>query len=292
MNGGPWGRGSKKRLHPLVPGILWVPWAYCYRCSFKLTYPDCDVFCAKFVEEFFNDPRSPLSEPAGIITEPMQGAGGLIVPPNKFLQTLRKICDKEGIPLIFDEVLTAWGRTGKLFGCQHSGVTPDIMGWGKSIGGGIPGISAIIAKEELMDKWAEGVHGSTFGGNPLSCRAALAALEVIEEEKLVDNSARLGDYLMKALKDLAEEHPTMGDIRGKGLFIGIEMVKDRDTKEPYSEAAFNIQRELQKGEPGVLMIIVGPSKNILRLLPPLVIKKEEIDMVIDRLQVILTKLKL
>jgi 4-aminobutyrate aminotransferase-like enzyme len=222
----------------------------------------------------------------------MQGAGGLIVPPNKFLQTLRKICDKEGIPLIFDEVLTAWGRTGKLFGCQHSGVTPDIMGWGKSIGGGIPGISAIIAKEELMDKWAEGVHGSTFGGNPLSCRAALAAIEVIEEEKLVDNSARLGDYLMKALKDLAKEHQTMGDIRGKGLFIGIEMVKDRDTKEPYSEAAFNIQRELQKGEPGVLMIIVGPSKNILRLLPPLVIKKEEVDMVIDQLQVILTKLKL
>lgn len=289
MCGGPWGRSTKRRLHPLVPGVIFAPWAYCYRCSFGLEYPDCGVQCAKFVEDLFTDSRSPISEPAGIITEPMQGAGGLIVPPNEFLQRLRKICDKEDIPLIYDEILTGLGRTGTLFGCEHSGTVPDIMSLGKSLGGGVPGVSGIIGKVEMMDVWKEGVHGSTFGGNPLSCSAALAALDVLEEEKLAENSAKVGAYFLKALKKLAEEHPVMGDVRGKGLFIAVETVKDRKTKEPDPESAFKIQSGLSKEEPGVVIIVVGPYKNVLRFLPPLIINREEVDFAIEKLETVLKK---
>jgi 4-aminobutyrate aminotransferase len=207
---------------------------------------------------------------AAIFVEPVQGEGGYIVPPDGFLPALRQLCDRHGILLVADEVQSGVGRTGKMFASEHYGVEPDIITVAKGLGSGMP-IGAFIAKESLMS-WGAGAHGSTFGGNPVSCAAALATLDLVEREYL-PNVGRVAPHLMAGIARLAERFPVIGDVRGKGLMVGIEFVRDRTSREPHPELVHElVQRAFAKG-----LLLLSAGKSSLRLAPPLVVGLEEID---------------
>lgn len=261
---------QRERFLPLVPGVTHIPYPYCYRCPFKLAYPECDYWCIEFVEEMLFRKYVPPSETAGILFEPIQGEGGYIVPPTEYFQRL-KLADKYDLLLIDDEVQAGTGRTGKWFAIENWETVPDIVCIAKGIASGLP-LGVMVARSEVMD-WCWGAHGSTFGGNPVSCAASLATIETIKQEKLVENASKQGEYILKRFRELGEEHEMIGDIRGKGLMIGVELVKDRKSKEPAEKAAQEIiTRSWKKG---VAIITAGTST--LRIAPPLTITKELID---------------
>ncbi|WP_406945950.1 aspartate aminotransferase family protein [Halobacillus sp. SY10] len=237
---------------------------------------DPAVYCVdqleKDVEMLFDHQVTP-EEVACIIVEPVLGEGGYIIPPKEWLQKVRDICDQHGILLIFDEVQTGFGRTGEWFAAQTFGVTPDIMAIAKGIASGMP-LSATVASKELMSQWPMGTHGTTFGGNPLACSAALATLDVIEEEQLLDNSRTLGTYAVDRLEEIRERHRVIGDIRGVGLMIGIEIV-DPVTGKPDGDGMMRVlDLSLEKG---VLFYLCGKHQEVIRMIPPLVVSQEEID---------------
>jgi 4-aminobutyrate aminotransferase-like enzyme len=271
---------------PSILGVAHVPYAYCYRCIYNLEYPECDMQCTRFIEELFRsgkygfrDPESNVTNVSAILVEPMIGAGGGIIPPKEFLQDLRRIADDYSLLLIADEVQMGMGRTGKWWGCDHSDVVPDILTIGKTIGGGIP-ISAVIAKAEIMDEWGPAAHGTTFGGTPLGCAAGLAVMEVFEKEKVVSRAARMGEYFLKGLNDLAEKHPLIGGVDGRGMELSFELVKDQKTKEPAIEEVELLHKECY--DRGVLYIRRGGFYGSrVTLLPSLLIEKEQIDRVIE-----------
>ncbi|REJ11031.1 aspartate aminotransferase family protein [Halobacillus trueperi] len=234
------------------------------------------VYCVdqleKDVEMLFDHQVTP-EEVACIIVEPVLGEGGYIIPPKEWLQKVRDICDQHGILLIFDEVQTGFGRTGEWFAAQTFGVTPDIMAIAKGIASGMP-LSATVASKELMSQWPMGTHGTTFGGNPLACSAALATLDIIEEEQLLDNSRTLGTYAVDRLEEIRERHRVIGDIRGVGLMIGIEIV-DPVTGKPDGDGMMRVlDLSLEKG---VLFYLCGKHQEVIRMIPPLVVSQEEID---------------
>ncbi|MFH0887454.1 MAG: aminotransferase class III-fold pyridoxal phosphate-dependent enzyme, partial [bacterium] len=210
-----------------------------------------------------------------IIIEPILGEGGYVVPPKDFIQGLRDLCTAKGIFLIFDEVQTGFGRTGKMFAAEHFDVEPDIMTVAKGIASGFP-ISALIAKSEIMDQWPAGSHGNTFTGNPVSCAAALATIDVIEKEKLLNNTVKRGAELISALHKLSRKYPVIGDVRGKGLMIGVEIVKPEEsgTGAPDPEMTKKIMGEALKD--GLILISCGISDNVIRIVPPLNVSKEEV----------------
>jgi taurine-pyruvate aminotransferase len=221
-------------LEPLVPGFVHVPPPYCYRCPYGWTYPGCELRCAKVVELTIRE--SGADNFAGIITEPIISALGAVVPPEGYLKALREICDKYHLVLIFDEVVTAFGRTGKLFGYEHSGVVPDILTLGKSITSGYVPLSATVVTKELAQIGFEPHFvGHTYTGHPLSCAIAYATIQVILEEKLVENSARMGVHLLDGLLRLKSKYPLIGDVRGKGLLIAMELVKDAEKTPAFEE---------------------------------------------------------
>lgn len=264
-------RKYKDPYVPLSPDVYFLPYAYCYRCPFKLSYPDCDVRCADYVEHVIEDPYSGIPSPAAIIVEPIQGESGIIIPPDEFLIRLRKIADKHGLVLIADEIQCGLGRTGKWFGCEHSGMIPDVITLAKSVGGiGLP-LSAILYKKEL-DVWEPGAHMGTFRGNAVAMAAGAAAIEFAEKIDLLSHVRSLGEESLKYLKDLMEESRIVGDVRGKGLMIGIEIVKDKRTKEPSAELTVKILQEAFKK--GLIVWRAGHYGNVIRLLPALVITKE------------------
>lgn len=272
---------------PTLHQIYRLPYAYCYRCFFGKEYPDCDMQCVRYIEMLFEavqgglrDPEHNITTVAGIVVEPMQCHAGYIVPPEDFLRGLRKICDRYNILLIVDEIQTGWGRSGKMWGCEHAGIEPDIMAIAKSLGGGIP-ISATIAKSEIFDSWGPAAHGTTFGGTPLACATGLAVLDIFREDKLVEQSARKGEYFLKRLEELQEKHQLIGHVDGRGLLIGIEFVKNRKTKEPAAEETEKMQHELFKR--GVLIEKSGYYGNRFNFIPALVITETQIDNVIDAL---------
>jgi 4-aminobutyrate aminotransferase len=256
---------------PLVPGITHVPYAYCYRCAYNLTYPECDLACVDHIEDVLFARSIPPDEVAAIFVEPVQGEGGYIVPPPGWLVRLRALCDKYGILLVDDEVQSGIGRTGKMFAIEHWGVEPDIVCSAKALASGMP-LSAMIARDEVMN-WPPGAHGSTFGGNPICCAAALATLDVIEEEGLLENAARVGERLMNNLCRLAEKSRLVGDVRGLGLMIGVELVKDKETKEGAKEETKKVMLECFKR--GLLTLPCGPSS--MRFSPPLIITEAQAD---------------
>jgi 4-aminobutyrate aminotransferase len=217
----------------------------------------------------------PAEEVAGIFVEPIQGEGGYIIPPDDFLHALRAICDKHGILLIFDEVQAGMGRTGKMFAWEHTGVKADILTLAKGIASGLP-LAATIASEETM-KWRPGAHASTFGGNPVACAAAVATLDLLESE-LVDNAAKVGARVMEMLRDAVGNHPAVGDIRGRGLMIGVELVKDRGTKERASDLRNDVVMHafLKHG-----MVILGAGQNTIRFCPGLTLSEEEAAVAVD-----------
>ena len=262
---------QRRYFFPLLPGVVHVPYPYCYRCPFKLTYPDCNYWCVDYIDEMVLRKYSPPEEVAGILFEPIQGEGGYVVPPPGYFERLKKLADRYGLLMIDDEVQAGMGRTGRWFALEHWKVEPDIVCMAKAIASGLP-LGATVARARLMD-WEGGAHASTFGGNPLSCAAAWAVIEVIEEEKLLENAAKQGVYIMKWLEDLKEECEIVGDVRGKGLMIGAEIVEDKQSKKPGSDKAKEIMLRCWKR--GVAIITCGTST--LRIAPPLIITRELVD---------------
>jgi len=254
---------------PLLPGIIHVPYAYCYRCAYHLTYPTCDLACVDAIEDLWLHKSVPPEEVAAIFVEPVQGEGGYIVPPPGWLEKLRALCDKYGILLVADEVQSGIGRTGRMFAIEHWEVEPDILCVAKALASGMP-LSAMVAREEVMT-WTPGAHGSTYGGNPVACAAALATLDVIQDEGLIENAARVGRFLLDRLRELAQESRLIGDVRGLGLMIGVELVRDKQTKKPAKEEA----RQVVQGcfERGLLLLTCGP--NGIRFSPPLILTEAQ-----------------
>ncbi len=258
---------------PFAPETYKVPSAYCYRCHYRSTYPGCGMHCLENFERFFTA-EVDAEHIAAMIIEPVQGEGGFIVPPPEFLPGLKAICESKGILFIADEVQTGFGRTGKMFAIENWGVEPDIITTAKSIAAGIP-LSAITGKAEYMDAPDAGNIGGTYGGNPLACAAGLETIKFIEDNKLCSRAAQIGSTTMKRLKGLQERCTVVGDVRGVGAMIGIELVKDRQTKEPAKEITSKVVKYCL--EQGVMLISAGIFSNVIRLLIPLVVTDEQLD---------------
>lgn len=269
---------QKRRFSPLVPGVTHVPYPYAYRnCRNPKDEEAYALGCARYIEEKLFKTMLPPEEVAAIFVEPIQGEGGYVVGPTIFMQELRKICDRHGILLVADEVQSGVGRTGKWWAIQHTGVEPDMVCIAKGIASGMP-LSVCMTRANIMD-WKPGSHASTFGGNPVAIASALATLNVIEREGLA-NAANVGDAMMKRLKEWPKKHPVVGEVRGRGLMLAVEIVKDQDTREATGE--WRNQIELLAYERGLL--ILGCGENSIRIAPPLVLKQEEADVALDILE--------
>jgi len=270
---------QKRRFSPLVPGVTHIRYPYVYRgCTG--TPEEQEAFaldCARYIEDKLFKTTLPPEEVAAIFVEPIQGEGGYVVAPDNFLRELRAICDRHGILLVADEVQSGAGRTGKWWAIQHSGVEPDIVCMAKGIASGMP-LGVCMAKAEIMD-WVPGSHASTFGGNPISIAAALATIDILEREG-VANAAKVGAMMLKRLNGWKKTHPLVGDIRGRGLMIGIELVRDKVTREP--AAALRNRVEMLAFERGLM--ILGCGETTLRLCPPLVINEHEATVALDILE--------
>jgi 4-aminobutyrate aminotransferase len=256
---------------PLLSGVEHVPYPYCYRCPLKMEYPNCGFACIDYIQENYFDKYVPPEEVAAFFIEPIQGEGGYVVPPDDYFKELFKRFGKYGILFADDEVQSGMGRTGKWFAIEHFGVVPDMISIAKALGGGLP-IGALIARADLMT-WQPGSHASTFGGNPVAAAAALAVISEIEERDLMGNARKQGEYIMNVFKEWREKYEIIGDVRGKGLMIGIEIVKDKKTKKFGSEEATKITELAWKK--GVLLITCG--RSTLRIAPPLTITRELVD---------------
>jgi 4-aminobutyrate aminotransferase len=270
---------QKRRFSPLVPGVTHVSYPDLYRAG--IGPQDAEKFalgCARYIEDkLFRTILAP-EEVAAIFVEPVQGEGGYVVAPTIFMQELRRICDKHGILLVLDEVQSGIGRTGKWFAVEHTGVHPDIVCMAKGIASGMP-LGVTLSKADIMD-WIPGSHASTFGGNPVCIAAALATLDVIENEGLLQNSQEVGDYMQKRMAGWPKKHRIVGDVRGRGLMIGVEIVKDQNTRE-YGASERDRVVELAF-ERGVLFLGCGPST--VRIAPPLIVTKDEADVAMDVLE--------
>jgi 4-aminobutyrate aminotransferase len=274
---------QKRRFSPLVPGVTHIRYPYAYRgCSGGPQEEEAfSLGCARYIEEkLFKTILAP-EEVAAIFVEPIQGEGGYVVAPTNFLQELRRICDRHGILLVVDEVQSGVGRTGKWWAIEHSGVQPDIVCLAKGIASGMP-LGVCMSRAEIMD-WLPGSHASTFGGNPVSIAAALATLDIIEREAMA-NAARVGALMLERLNGWKSTHPLVGDVRGRGLMIGVELVKDKATREP--APALRNRIETLAFERGLM--VLGCGETALRLCPPLVIKEEEATVALDILEEVLT----
>lgn len=275
---------QKKGFGQLLGGVHHIPYANCYRCAYNKTPDTCAVDCVKVLEDTVFRQVLPPNEVAAIMLEPIQGEGGYVVPPQKFFDELKRVAEKYGILLMFDEVQSGMGRTGKMWAAEHfQDAIPDIMTVAKGIASGLP-LSATIAKTQYM-QWTPGAHASTFGGNPVACSAALTTLELLEES-LMQNAATVGEHILNRLRDWPARFPSVGDVRGRGLMIGFELVKDQQTKERNPELRNNLeQAAFRKG-----VLILGCGPNSIRLCPPLVITKDQADFVVDTLEDCLTAL--
>ena len=263
----------KFNFGPFVPEIYRMPYAYCYRCPFNLAYPSCDTACADHLEEFFIANVAPENT-AAVIAEPIQGEGGFVTPPPEYFPKLKKICEKYEIPLIIDEIQAGAGRTGKFFAIEHWGVEPDIITLAKSFAGGMP-LSAVTGRSDLMNAPHIGGLGGTYGGNPVSCAAALAVLEILVEDDLMSRAESLGNLLWERFTRLQEQFEIIGYVRGKGPMLGMELVKDRETKEPAAEEAKKLVQLCY--EKGLIILSCGNFGNVIRTLMPFVITDEELE---------------
>ncbi|HEX5576129.1 MAG TPA: aminotransferase class III-fold pyridoxal phosphate-dependent enzyme, partial [Gemmatimonadales bacterium] len=278
---------SKARQHagfgPLLPDVHHVPFAYRYRCQYCSRESACNRGCIAVIEQDLFARHLDPHDVAAIFVEPIQGEGGYVVPPPGYLADLRALCDRYGILLVADEVQSGVGRTGKMFACEHEGVEPDIVLTAKGLGSGMP-IGAMIAKESVTT-WENGAHGSTFGGNPVCCAAALATLDLVENG-LMANAARLGERLMADACRLMTKHDCIGDVRGRGLMVGLEFVKDRETREPAPDLVNElVQRAFRQG-----LLLLGAGKSSLRLAPPLIIDQEDMDTAVGMIDACLSEI--
>jgi 4-aminobutyrate aminotransferase len=261
---------QRKHYNPLVPGITHIPYPYCYRCPFHLCYPDCGTTCVRWIEDTLFRTTIPPEEVAAVFVEPIQGEGGYIVPPPEFHRELYRLMKKYDILYVVDEVQSGMGRTGKMFAMEHFEVVPDMMALAKGIASGMP-LGALLAKAEIMT-WEAGSHASTFGGNPLSCQAAMATIELLQES-LIENANIQGKRLMDGLFTLQKTYECMGDVRGKGLMVAVEFVKDREKRTPDPQIRDRIiQQAFNKG-----LLLLGCGVNNIRFCPALTANPDEID---------------
>ncbi len=258
---------------PFASEIYRMPYAYCYRCPFNLKYPECNTACADYLEDFFIGNVAAEST-AAVLAEPIQGEGGFVTPPPEYFPKLKKICDKYGIKLIIDEIQAGAGRTGKFFAIEHWKVEPDIITMAKSFAGGMP-LSAVTGRTELMDAPHAGGLGGTYGGNPVSCSAALAVLEILIEDDMLARSKVLGETLIQKFNALKDKYEIIGDVRGKGPMLGLELVRDRETKEPASDEAKKLVQLCY--DKGLIILSCGNFGNVIRTLMPFVITDEQLE---------------
>jgi len=266
---------QRRHFFPLVPGVTHVPYPYCYRCPFNLTYPNCDYWCVDFIDEYVLQKYVPPEDVAAFVFESIQGEGGYIVPPPEYFPRLKKLADKYGILFIDDEIQAGMGRTGKWCAIEHWKVEPDIVCMAKSLASGLP-LSAMVAKAKVMD-WEGGTHATTFGGNPVACVASLATLDVIKNEHLMENAVKQGNYIMRRLNEVKEKSEILGDVRGKGLMIGAEIVENKKSKAPAPKKVEEIM--MRSWKRGVALITCGEST--IRIAPPLIITKDLIDSALE-----------
>lgn len=281
------GSDFKDKLGPLVPGSHIAPYAYCYRCPVGLKYPSCGIACAEIARKQIK--MMSAGEIAAIIVEPMQGSAGNIIPPKEFLPAVKSIADEIGALFIADEMITGFGRTGKYWGVDHSGAQPDIVTIGKQFGGGTP-VSGLITRADISEAkpWANpSGSSSSYGGNPLVSAAAAAALKIIDEEKLVENSARMGAYFLKKLEPMAEKYPFVGEVRGQGLFLAIELVRDKATREPLPKAV--TQRIFMEFVKRGLLTMSYTAR--FRIQPSMTIEQRTIDESIDIMTEVFDQMK-
>jgi 4-aminobutyrate aminotransferase/(S)-3-amino-2-methylpropionate transaminase len=258
---------------PYAPEIYRMPYAYCYRCAFGLEYPSCEIRCAYFLMDFFHT-HVAAEQVAAMIVEPVLGEGGFVVPPKEYFKVLYKICQDNGIVFIADEIQTGFGRTAKMFAMEHYEVEPDIIAMAKSMAGGLP-LGAITGRAELMDHPQVGGLGGTFAGNPVACHAALTVLDQFKNLNLLSKAERIGKKVLEKFTEFQERYPVVGDVRGLGAMVGMELVADRKTKEPAT--AFTKQLVNLCREKGLIMISAGTYSNIIRPLMPLVITDEQLN---------------
>lgn len=265
---------QRRGFGPLVPGTYHAPYPDCYRCPVGLKPESCAAECLRFIEEqLFIQVLAP-EEVAAIMVEPIQGEGGYLIPPHVFLQRLREITQRHGILLIVDEVQSGMGRTGKWFAIEHAAVEPDIVTMAKGIASGLP-LGVATAHADVMS-WPPGSHASTFGGNPVACAASLATLKLIRE-RLMENAATVGAHLLEGARALMEKHPLVGDVRGRGLMVGVELVRDRQTKERATTERDALVREcFQRG-----LLVLGAGRNAIRLSPALVLTRQQADTALE-----------
>jgi 4-aminobutyrate aminotransferase / (S)-3-amino-2-methylpropionate transaminase / 5-aminovalerate transaminase len=258
---------------PFVPEIYRMPYAYCYRCSFGMTYPDCGLHCADHLRSFFVT-HVAAEQTAAVIAEPILGEGGFVTPPVEYFGEMRKICDEFGILLIADEIQTGMGRTGALFAMEHYKVEADLTTVAKSLAAGMP-LSAVVGRKEIMDKVHLGGIGGTYGGNPVACAAALAVFDVIESEDLLARATALGKVMRARFDDFKEKYALVGDVRGIGPMLALELVSDRETKAPAADAAKALVKYCL--DRGLVLLSCGSLGNVIRVLMPLVITDEQLD---------------
>src|ERR1700730_70079 len=258
---------------PFVADVLRVPYAYCYRCAYRAQYPSCQFACVDEIEDHFKRHADPRTI-AAVVVEPILGEGGFVVPPLGYLSRLAALCRRHGIILIADEVQTGFGRTGRLFACEHEGVEPDLLVTAKSLAAGMP-LAAVIGRAELMDAPVEGGLGGTYSGNPLACAAAHAVLDLFESGELHRRSEAIGSQIEADARQWAEDCPLVGDVRRRGAMVGIELVRNRRTREPAKDETDEIVR--LACERGVILIAAGTYGNVVRFLTPLTITDDELN---------------
>jgi 4-aminobutyrate aminotransferase len=268
---------QRRGFGPLLADVVHAPYPNCYRCPFGKQPESCAVECAGYIENTLLKTIAPPEETAAIVVEPVQGEGGYIVPPRKFFDELARVASQNGILLIFDEVQSGMGRTGRMWAAEHFDAVPDVMAVAKGIASGMP-LGATVARADLMT-WPPGAHASTFGGNPVSCAAALATIALLEEE-LVNHAAQMGAYLMDRLREWPRRFPVVGEVRGLGLMIGIELVRDQGTREKAPELRDQIlRRAFERG-----LLVLGAGENTIRLSPPLVVSRDQCDFALETLE--------
>ncbi len=262
----------KLGLGPFAPEVYRMPFANCYRCPYSLSYPQCEVACADKLEEFFIN-YVPAEQTAAIIVEPIQGEGGFVVPPKEYFTKLKAICEKHGILMIADEVQTGIGRTGAMFAMEHYGVEADLTTVAKSLAAGMP-LSAVVGKKEIMDCVHPSGIGGTYNGNPIACAAGLAVFDIFEQEDLLARAQRLGKLLQEGLQGFQETFPIIGDVRGIGPMMAMELVKDRTTKEPAAAETKALVKYCY--EKGLIILACGTYGNVIRFLMPLVTTEDQL----------------
>jgi 4-aminobutyrate aminotransferase len=266
---------QRARFTPNMPDVHHLPFATCFRCPYKMTYPSCDIWCARILGEVYFKQLIPPDEVAALFVEPIQGEGGYIVPPPEFVQIIRDIAQRHGIAFVDDEVQAGMGKSGKMLAIEHHGVTANCTSLGKALGSGVAVAAQVLDAD--LDFGVQGAHSNTFGGNGIALAAAKATLDVFEEERLVERAAESGDYFIGRLRELQDRHPAIGDVRGKGLMLAVDFVVDRGTREP--DPAFRDRVLGRCFRHGLMLLPCGFSA--IRFTPALVVEREQIDRAIE-----------